>query len=179
MTPWTTRPETPQDIPAIRDIILAAFPTPAEADLVDALRADPEAWIEGLSVISVAGEGTQVDGTQVDGTPVGYALLTRCQVGGEHALALAPCAVLPSVQRRGAGSAAVRAVLDAARAMGENLVVVLGHAEYYPRFGFAPASGFGVRGPFEVPDEVMMAMALDHTRPVPAGMIKYPAAFGV
>ena len=169
MSTWNTRPETAEDVPAIRDIVLAAFPTAEEAGIVDALRADPEAWIDGLSMIS----------TTPDGTPAGYALITRCHVDGEPALALAPCAVLPSFQRTGAGSAAIRAVLDAARAMGENLVLVLGHADYYPRFGFVPASRFGIRAPFEVPDEAMMAMALDETRPVPTGTIQYPAAFGV
>ncbi len=169
MTGWTTRPEAAEDIPAVRDINLAAFPTSEEADLVDALRADPGAWIDGLSVVAAAS----------DGALAGYALLTRCHVGGEPALALAPCAVLPSFQRTGAGSAAVRAALDAARAMEENLVVVLGHADYYPRFGFTPASRSGIRAPFEVPDEAMMAMALDDTRPTPAGTIRYAAAFGV
>ncbi|MEV8639030.1 N-acetyltransferase [Streptosporangium sp. NPDC051023] len=169
MTSWTTRPETADDIPAIRDINLAAFAAAGEADLVDALRADPKAWIDGLSMVTAA----------PDGTLAGHALLTRCHVGGDPALALAPCAVLPSVQRMGAGSAAIRAALEAARAMGENLVVVLGHAGYYPRFGFTPASRFGIRAPFEVPDEAMMAMTLDDTRPVPSGTIQYPAAFGV
>ncbi|MFE4052971.1 GNAT family N-acetyltransferase [Streptomyces sp. YIM B13518] len=169
MTTWTARPETADDIPAVRDILLAAFPTALEADIVDALRADPKAWIDGLSMVAAA----------PDGTPAGYALLTRCHVDGRPALALAPCAVLPSAQRTGAGSAAVRAALAAARAAGENLVVVLGHADYYPRFGFTPASRFGIRAPFDVPDEAMMAMALDDTRPVPAGTIQYPAAFGV
>ncbi len=169
MTDWTTRPETTNDITAIRDINLAAFPTSGEADLVDALRADPEVWIDGLSMVT---EGS-------DGTLVGHALLTRCLVDGAPALALAPCAVRPSAQRTGAGSAAIRAALDSARSMGENLVLVLGHSDYYPRFGFTPASGFGIRAPFEVPDEAMMAMALDDTRPVPTGTIRYPAAFGV
>jgi predicted N-acetyltransferase YhbS len=169
MTTWTVRSETPEDIPAIRDILLAAFPTALEADIVDALRADPKAWIDGLSMVTAA----------ADGTATGYALLTRCHVDGAPALALAPCAVLPSAQRTGAGSAAIRAALDAARAMGENLVLVLGHADYYPRFGFTPASRFGIRAPFEVPDEAMMAMALDNTRTVPVGTIQYPAAFGV
>ncbi|WBL20054.1 GNAT family N-acetyltransferase [Citricoccus sp. NR2] len=130
-TQWSTRAERPgevQDHDAVRAINIAAFPTPDEANLVDALRADPDAWIEGLSMLSLAD----------DGTPVGHALLTRCTVGGQPALALAPCAVDPAHQRRGAGAAAIRAVLDAARDRGENLVVVLGHADYYPRFGFAP-----------------------------------------
>ncbi|MFB6592065.1 GNAT family N-acetyltransferase [Streptomyces diastaticus] len=169
MTSWTARPETADDIPAVRAILLAAFPTAAETDIVDALRADPQAWIDGLSMVTTA----------PDSTPVGYALLTRCHVGGQPALALAPCAVLPSAQRAGAGSAAIRTALSAAQAMGENLVVVLGHPEYYPRFGFTPASRFGIRAPFDVPDEAMMAMALDDTRPVPAGTIQYPAPFGV
>lgn len=169
MTTWTTRPETDEDVPAIRDILLAAFPTAAEADLVDALRADPRAWIDGLSMLATA----------PDGTPVGYALLTRCHVDDAPALALAPCAVPPPAQRTGAGSAAIRAALAAARALGENLVLVLGHADYYPRFGFTPASRFGIRAPFEAPDEAMMALPLDTTRPVPTGTIRYPAAFGV
>ncbi|TRV75780.1 N-acetyltransferase [Streptomyces sp. 130] len=169
MTTWTTRPETPDDITAIRGINLAAFPTPHEAGIVEALRADPKAWIDGLSMIA----------TDAGNVPVAYALLTRCHVDGEPALALAPCAVLPSHQRTGAGSAAIRAVLAAARARGENLVLVLGHAAYYPRFGFTPASGFGIRAPFDVPDEAMMAMLLDDARPAPTGTIRYPAAFGV
>ncbi|OPC84722.1 GNAT family N-acetyltransferase [Embleya scabrispora] len=170
MNTWTVGSETSEDIPAIRDILLAAFPTALEADIVDALRADPKAWIDGLSMVAAAPE---------DGTATGYALLTRCHVDGAPALALAPCAVLPSAQRTGAGSAAIRAALDAARAMAENLVLVLGHADYYPRFGFTPASRFDIRAPFEVPDEAMMALALDNTRTVPAGTIRYPAAFGV
>jgi GNAT superfamily N-acetyltransferase len=101
---WTTRSETPNDVKAIREVNLAAFPTAAEADLVDALRAS-DAWIEGLSIVTEDNEGPVV----------GHALLTRCHVGGAPALALAPCAVLPSVQRRGAGSAAIRAALATAR----------------------------------------------------------------
>ncbi|WP_432054791.1 GNAT family N-acetyltransferase [Streptomyces sp. bgisy022] len=166
MTRWTARPETADDAAAVRGILLAAFPTDAEAGIVDALRADPEAWIDGLSMVA----------TGPDGTPVGYALLSRCHVDSHPALALAPCAVLPSAQRTGAGSAAIRAALDAARAQGENLVVVLGHADYYPRFGFVPASRLGIRAPSEVPDEAMMALALDDSRPVPSGTIRYPAA---
>jgi putative acetyltransferase len=167
-TAWTTRPETPDDIPAIREVNLAAFPTPEEADLVDTLRAS-DAWIEGLSVVA----------EDSGGTVVAHALLTRCHVDGAPALALAPCAVLPRVQRSGAGSAAIRAGLEAARAMGENLVLVLGHPDYYPRFGFARASTFGIRPSFDVPDESMMALALDPDAETPRGTIAYPKEFGV
>ncbi|GLF93150.1 GNAT family N-acetyltransferase [Streptomyces yaizuensis] len=169
MTLWTTRPETPGDIPAIHAVNAAAFETEAEADLVDALRADPGAWIDGLSWIAQA----------PDGTVAAHALLTRCHVGDAPALALAPCAVLPAYQRQGAGGAAIRSALESAREWGEGLVVVLGHPGYYPRFGFEPASRWGIRAPFDVPDEAMMALVLDSDRPVPSGVIRYAAPFGV
>jgi len=169
---WTVRPEDPRgtDRAAVRRIVEAAFPTTAEADLVDALREDPGAWLPGLSwVVS--------DTQDPDAGPVGHALVTRCRVGGEPVAALAPCSVLPDLQGRGAGTAVIEAVLAAARDAGERLVLVLGHAGYYPRFGFRPASGLGIRAPFEVPDEAMMALVLDG--PVPSGLIAYPPAFGV
>ncbi|MGP3965878.1 GNAT family N-acetyltransferase [Nonomuraea sp. 3N208] len=166
---WITRPETAADLAQIREVNLAAFPTSHEADLVEALRADPEAWIPGLSWVAEA----------PDGSIAGFALLTRCHVDGSPALTLGPCAVRPEHQRRGAGSAAIHGALRAAREQGENLVIVLGHAEYYPRFGFTPASGYAIRPPFDVEDKYMMALAFDPTRPVPTGTIRYPAAFGV
>lgn len=166
---WITRAETRADIPAIRDINLAAFPTPAEADLVDALRADPAAWIEGLSLVAA-------DQT---GHPVGHALLTRCHIGTTPALCLAPCAVRPERQRTGAGSAAVRAALAAARSLGERHVVVLGHPAYYPRFGFTRASEHGIRLPIDVPDDALMALGLDADHPLPSGTVHYAAPFGI
>jgi predicted N-acetyltransferase YhbS len=166
--PWATRAEAPGDAGAIREINLAAFPTAEEADLVEALRGS-DAWIEGLSIVA----------EDPAGSLVGHALLTRCHVGGAPALALAPCAVLPRVQRSGAGSAAIRAALAAAREHGENLVVVLGHADYYPRFGFTPASTLGIRAGFEVPDDALMALTLDPDAAVPHGTIEYPPAFGI
>lgn len=169
---WPTRPESAADAAAVHAVNGAAFETGAEADLVEALRADPEAWLPGLSYVAEA----------PDGSVAAYALLTRCRVGGAPALALAPVAVRPEHQRTGAGSAVVRAVLDAARARGERLVLVLGHPAYYPRFGFEPASGYGIRPGFEVPDEAMMALVLNESgdsAPLPQGTIKYPAAFGV
>jgi putative acetyltransferase len=169
MTSWTTRTERPGDAAAIHAVVTAAFPTREEADLVDALRADPSAWIGALSLVTVDEEDRIL----------AHALLTRVTVGGGSALALAPCATHPAVQRGGAGSMAIRAGLDAARAAGENLVVVLGHPEYYPRFGFTPASAFGITAPFDAPDDAFLALALDPSRPVPSGPIVYASAFGV
>ncbi|GIE93074.1 GNAT family N-acetyltransferase [Paractinoplanes rishiriensis] len=166
---WTTRAETGDDILSIREINLEAFPSAVEADLVDALRADPQAWIDGLSIVAVGS----------DGLVVGYALLTRCHIGDAPALALAPCSVRPARQRTGAGSAAIRAALEAATGLGERSVVVLGHPTYYPRFGFSRASGHGIRVSFEVPDEALMVLALDPGHPLPAGTVRYPAPFGI
>lgn len=163
---WLTRPETDADIASVRRINLAAFETAEEADLVDTLRTDP-GWIDGLSMLSAA----------EDGTPAGYALLTRCHIGDVAALCLGPCAVTPEYQRTGAGSAAIRAVLEAAGQRQERFVTVLGHPAYYPRFGFARASGHGVRMRDEVPDDALMVLALDGS-PIPAGVIRYAAPFG-
>ncbi|MFD3436604.1 GNAT family N-acetyltransferase [Streptomyces sp. NPDC058685] len=166
---WRTRPETPDDVPAVRAVNASAFPTAEEAGLVDALRRDAGAWVPGMSYVAEA----------ADGSVAAYALLTRCHVDDAPALALAPVAVSPEHQRGGAGQAVVRAVLDVARMRGEPLVLVLGHPDYYPRFGFEPASQYGIRPSFEVPDEAMMALALDGSSGVPRGTIRYPEAFGV
>ncbi|MFC9931575.1 GNAT family N-acetyltransferase [Streptomyces sp. NPDC127190] len=168
-TMWFSRAETSADIPIIRDINIAAFPTTAEADLVDSLRADPTAWIEGLSLVAA-------DET---GRPVGHALLTRCHIDSTPALCLAPCAVRPEQQQRGAGTAAIRAALAAARSLGERHVVVLGHPAYYPRFGFTRASGHGIGLTIDVPDDALMALSLDAGHPLPGGTVHYAAAFGI
>lgn len=164
---WSTRAETGADIPLIHEINSAAFDTTDEADLVDALRADPH-WIPELSVVTV----------DEAGIVIGYALLTRCHIGDTAALCLGPCAVPPQYQRTGAGSAAIRTGLDRAREMGEKYVVVLGHAAYYPRFGFGRASEYGIRLSVEVPDDALMALSLDGS-PIPSGLVRYAAPFGI
>lgn len=164
---WRARPETAQDAPAVRAVNLAAFPTSHEAELVDALRGDP-AWIPGFSFVSTA----------LDDAVAGFALLTRSWIDGVDALTLGPCAVLPEYQRSGAGEAVVRAAIARARASGETVILCLGHPEYYPRFGFRPASQWGIRAGFQVPDEAMMALPLVEG-PMPSGVIRYPAPFGV
>ncbi|WP_371539842.1 N-acetyltransferase [Streptomyces sp. NBC_01023] len=166
---WITRAETRADIPAIREINLAAFGAGEEADLVDALRADAKAWIDGLSLVSA----------DENGRPVGHALLTRCHIGDVPALCLAPCAVRPGQQRSGAGSAAVRAALMAAKDMGERYVVVLGHPAHYPRFGFTRASTHGIGLSIDVADEALMALTLDADHPLPSGTVHYAAPFGI
>lgn len=166
---WQPRPETAADTAAVRRIHLAAFESAGEADLVDALRRDPSAWLPGLSYVADA----------PDGTPAAHALLTRCHVDEVPAVALAPCAVLPEYQKRGAGDAVIRALLEAARAAGERTAIVLGHPPYYPRFGFVPATPrFGILPPQPWPDEAFMALSLDDSTP-PRGTVRYARAFGI
>ncbi len=164
----TTRAETDADHATVHEINRAAFETPAEADLVDALRADP-AWIPGLSTVATDGSGTLV----------AHALLTRCHIGRTAALCLAPCAVRPAHQRTGAGSAVIRAGLCAAAERGERYVTVLGHPTYYPRFGFTRASEHGIGLDIDVPDEALMVLTLDPAHPPPGGRIRYAAPFGI
>ncbi|MGG7104755.1 GNAT family N-acetyltransferase [Rhodococcus sp. 24CO] len=165
-TDWTTRAETDADIAAIREINLAAFDTAEEADLVDALRQDP-AWSDALSLVTLDDAGALV----------GYVLLTRAHIGDTPALCLGPCAVLPQYRKTGVGSSAIRAAFEAARARGEHFVTVLGHPEYYPRFGLTRAAAHGVTMKMSVPDDALMVLSLG-TEPVPSGVIRYAGAFG-
>ncbi|NIK59463.1 GNAT family N-acetyltransferase [Kribbella shirazensis] len=159
---WNTRVESPSDIEPLRDITRDAFGRQFEVDYLDALRADPVAWIPGLTFVA----------TTADDEPIAYALLTHCHVGDVPVLSLGPVAVLPAYQRQGAGGAAVRAALAAAHERDEPAAVVLGHAEYYPRFGFRQATGFGIHHP-EYDGPNLMALALGH-HAIPAGDLTYP-----
>jgi putative acetyltransferase len=127
------RCEAPADAAAVREVLAAAFPTDAEAGLVEALRR-----VARPSVSLVADAGVRV---------VGHVLFTPVEIGAgpvPGAFGLAPLAVHPEWQRRGVGSELVRAGLAACREIGGRAVVVLGHAAYYPRFGFVPAGDAGL-----------------------------------
>jgi putative acetyltransferase len=108
---------------------------------------------------------------------VGHVLLSPVTIDGTHGprgLGLAPVAVVPEHQRDGIGSRLVREALQRVRELGYDYVVVLGHADYYPRFGFAPASRFGLRYEQPVPDEVFMALELrDAALDGASGVVRY------
>lgn len=145
------RRETAKDEAAVKDVLLDAFGQPDEADLVAALRGSA-AFLPALSLVAEA--GAQV---------VGHILFTRLFVRGESrraGLALAPMAVSRPFQRLGIGGQLVRAGLDAARASDQSFVIVVGHPEYYPRFGFERASRFAISAPVAIPDEALMAREL-------------------
>ena len=164
------RPERPDDREAIAHVHGDAFGRQEEADLVDALRRST-GFIPELSLVAIHG-----------GQIVGHVLFTRIVVRGERqphpALALAPLAVLGSHQRRGLGSALVERGLEQAQALGHELVIVLGHPEYYPRFGFVPAGQHGIRPPFPVREEAFMARELRMgVLGQMKGQVEYPPEF--
>jgi putative acetyltransferase len=161
------RDETPGDAAAIRSLHLTAFETRAEADLVDALRA------RAAPLISIVAEE--------HGSLVGHILFSPVQLEGRadlRVLGLAPMAVVPAHQGSGVGSSLVRAGLERCRRSDADAVVVLGHPGYYPRFGFQPASRFGIRSEYAVPDEAFMLLELRETSMAGAtGTVRYHPAF--
>jgi putative acetyltransferase len=160
------RGERPEDRMAIHEVHERAFGRPQEADLVDALRGT-EAFLPELSLVAWD-----------DARIVGHILFSRALLEtGAPVLALAPLAVLPDRQRGGIGGQLIEAGLERAKATDFPLVIVLGHPEYYPRFGFTPATRDGIVAPFPVPDEAWMAQPLPGYQPTARGRVSYPAAF--
>ncbi len=164
------RPERPADYAAVAELNRLAFNGAAEADFVARLRRC-ESFIPELSLVAKMADAV-----------VGHLVLSRVAVrtrsSSHPALALAPVAVLPDCQNCGIGSRLVEHALAEARRLGHDLVIVLGHPRFYPRFGFIPASRCGVQPPFKVPDEVFMLAWLGAGDPPDiAGVVQYPPAF--
>lgn len=160
------RPETPADHQAVARLHTEAFGGPAEARLVDLLRGTDD-FVEDLSLVA-----------ERDGEVVGHILFSRVRVGEEAALALAPMAVAPAHQRAGVGTALAREGLARAMVRREAAVVVLGHPDYYPRFGFLPAGRFGIEPPWpDVPDGAFLVLPLPGYTEACRGVVVYPPAF--
>jgi putative acetyltransferase len=165
------RPEDPgsiTELAQIRKINEAAFGGVYEADLVDQLRRD------GHALISLV--------AQLDSSVAGHILFSRMWIRTTAALvpavALAPVAVLPGHQRKGIGGLLIRRGLELLLERGERIVIVLGHPDYYPKFGFSAEQARLLESPF--PREAFMALelvpgALDGIE----GPVVYPPAFGI
>ena len=145
------RREQPQDISEIREVNIRAFGQEQEASVVDKLR---ENCNSVLSLVALT-----------DGHVVGHILFGPAVIEGEHGklvgTGLAPLAVLPEYQRKGIGTELLQTAIARIKKGGCPYIIVIGHPEYYARFGFEKAGRFGISSEWDVPDEAFMILMLD------------------
>jgi putative acetyltransferase len=144
------RPELPEDIEAIYNLNKKAFEQIAEADLINKLRTSG-----ALTLSLVAIKNNEV---------IGHIAFSPVTIESEratvNAIGLGPMAVLPEHQRKGIGSQLVEVGLNKIQQLGYEIVVVLGHPDYYSRFGFIPAKKYGIQWEHEAPEEAFMIKEL-------------------
>ncbi len=166
----TIRQEKVSDLEGIRNVNNLAFGQPNEGQLVDNLRGNTE-FIKQLSLVA-----------ESEGKVIGHILFFPIWIDNGHSkhqsLALAPMSVLPSHQNQGIGGRLIAQGLKEAKTRGFKSVIVLGHEAYYPKFGFLPASQWGIKAPFDVPDNAFMAQELSiNGLKGMAGTVEYPKEF--
>jgi putative acetyltransferase len=168
---YKIREEKDQDILAIKEVNDLAFGRENESKLIEAIR-NSEYFVPQLSLVA------ETDTQEIIGHILFSMITIETENGPFQSLALTPMAVKPKFQNKGIGSALVREGLKRCAELGYHSVVVLGHPDFYPKFGFIPASTKGIKAPFEVPDEVFM---IYETKPGSLngvkGIVKYPEAF--
>lgn len=157
---------------AIRRVHDAAFGGPLEGRIVDDLRGTDD-WFASGSLVADEADG---------GGVVGHLLLSRGAVVGSDGSVTAigvigPVGVPPELQRQGIGAALMWRAIDVTGELGLPAVCLLGHADYYPRFGFRPARGLGLQPPQDWPDANWMALQLPGAGPTPRGRVHLPPAF--
>jgi putative acetyltransferase len=162
----TVRPATEGDSEAIRSVHRAAFPTPAEAELVTRIHSDFD------SEISLVAEQA--------GEIVGHVMLSRMSVSGDatafRALGLGPVGVNPGCQGSGVGSGLIRAALATAATLGKEVVFVLGEPDYYGRFGFSAEAAAPFASPYSGPYFMALWLRPNAVPPV-AGKADHAPAF--
>ncbi|WP_371825310.1 GNAT family N-acetyltransferase [Paenibacillus soyae] len=171
------RVETSADYPITENVVKAAFADveisdKKEHELVARIRRS-DAFVPEFSMVAVDNDRNEI---------VGHILLSKITIANDvqstPSLALAPLSVLPEYQLKGIGSLLMREVLHRAKETGFSSVIVLGHPGYYPKFGFKPASHWGIKAPFEVSDDVFMALELEgNALDGVTGVVRYSRAF--
>jgi putative acetyltransferase len=168
----TIRTEHENDQAQVYQVISRAFGQEEEARLVDLLR-ESEAFVPELSLVAVAGEEM-----------LGHILFTRIKIINERgkeveSLALAPLAVKPEYQNQGIGEKLINAGLERAKALNSRSVIVLGHAHYYPKFGFEPTIKWNIKAPFEkvAVDNYMGLELVENGLQNVSGTVQYPKEF--
>lgn len=163
------RQETPADYQAIYKINHLAFKQENESKLIDKIRLG-NTFIPELSLVA-----------EKEGKIIGHILFSKIKINGTNSypsLALAPMSVHPDFQKQGIGSQLVTKGLQIAKKLNFEHVIVLGHKDYYPKFGFQKASTFKIKCPFEVPDEVWMGIELvQGSLDRKSGVVEYPSVF--
>jgi len=173
----TIRKETPEDYAHVIQVTEKAFETleiseHIEGQLVDKLRKAPS-FVDELSLVA-----------ELNGQVVGHILFTPIIIDrGEqqfHSLVLAPVSVLPEFQKMGIGGQLISAGHQKAVELGFESAILLGHPEYYPRFGYKPASTWGIKTQIPLPsDDVFMAVELtEGGLSKVSGMVVFPPEFG-
>ena len=160
------RPEQAQDVAAVRHVHVTAFPTAAEADLVERLRAG------GKSEVSLVAE--------LEGRIIGhivFSLVTFHPPLDIIAYGLGPMAVVPGHERHAVGRRLVQNGLAESHARGACMVVVLGDFGYYSRFGFERASRHGLRNEYGAEESFMAFMLEARAHPPPSTLVKYASEF--
>jgi len=164
------RPETAGDYPKIAKVNELAFGQGNESLLIEKLRNTSD-FILDLSLVA-----------EYKNDVVGHILFYPVKINDgsvrHTSLALAPMCVHPSHQRKGIGSELIREGLKRAKDMGYGSVIIVGHPEYYPKFGFKKASKYGIKAPFDAPDNAFLALELvEGTLRKIKGIVEYPKPF--
>jgi putative acetyltransferase len=162
------RPEQSSDYQAIAKVNTLAFKRDNEAQLVEKIRKS-DLYISQLSLVA-----------ELDGTVIAHIMFSHVDLVDDktkQVLLLAPLAVKPEWQNRGIGSKLVKIGLEAAEAKQEPLILVLGHSNFYSRFGFMPSKHYQIEPPFPVPEEVFMVKPLKSYQQNYKGKVVLPLAF--
>ena len=166
------RKETKRDYEEVYNVIKIAFESAEhsdgnEQDLVVALRSSSK-FIPELSLVAIQ-----------DNKIIGYILFTKIKIGEYEELALAPLGILPEYQKQGIGTKLIEQGHKIAKKLGYHYSIVLGSEKYYTKFGYIPASQYGIKAPFEVPNENFMAIKLNDFEKERTGTVEYAKEFGI